>query len=116
AGRPVITARSSAGLNLDYPSNDVTIPAGETLSYSQTRTFPVKGTYRYSIVTNHSGSWSDNLPAKSSNSITSSGTLTVLSPVNITYFSLSSSIPTSTTKSLNATLTIKNTGETPVNV
>lgn len=116
SGRPVVTVRSSTNKNYDFPSSNVSIPAGSSVTYSQTRTFDEAGEYKYGLNNNHNGAWVGSYPDKASSGISTNGVLRISPEVSITSFDLSKSNITPSAGRINASITIRNSSSVPINV
>jgi len=116
-GTMFVAARDPSGNNVDFPEDaHVSIAAGATYTYSQTRTFSVPGPYSLYIVNWNGGGYVTTWPDSATNSIVRQMSVTVLNnPLITTGIGLSPANPSISTP-VTATLSIHNASASPVSI
>jgi len=115
-GRIVIAARDSSGRNYDFPSQNLVIPAGATVTYSQSRSFDFSGELTYFMVNNFNNAWIGSFPTALNTNIRTSGSLILNPSPSIASYDVAISQIDSSVSRLTASINVRNTGQAAINI
>jgi fructose-specific component phosphotransferase system IIB-like protein len=116
-GMLVIAARDANGNNVDFPADaNLVVPANSTITYSKSRSFTAAGQYSFFIANFKNNNWDMAYPTAASNTVNRRGSFEIKdSPLIVTSTTISPTNPVAG-QDVTASLTIRNTTSSPVDL